>query len=155
MRPRSQAPPRRLPELTSTPGLTKRNALVGLALAASGVAATASGTQAVVTDPATLGARAADSPVTNRPTSPAASLRCAIHTVPTFDTAAIPLSSVTDGSPYVISCEDPTGHDVINQIALHDSAGPPGTARMGNEGAPSRTGFLTRCGSDQRVVGCR
>lgn len=82
MRPRSHAPPRRAPELTSTPWLTRR----------------------------------------------------------------------TDGSPYVISCEDHTGRDVIDQIALHSSAGPPGTVRIGIEGVRSRTFFLMRCGSDQRIV---
>jgi hypothetical protein len=120
MRPRSQAPPRRVPEMRSTPWLIKRKALVGLALAASGVAATAIGTHAVIADPATLRVRAADSPVTNRPRSPAGSLSCAIYTVPTLDAAAVPLSTVTEGSPYVIDCEDPTGHDVISQIALHN-----------------------------------
>jgi hypothetical protein len=120
MRPRSHAPPQRAPELTSTPWLTKRRALLGLALAASGVAATAIGTHALTNDPATPRVRAADSPVTNRPMSPAGSLSCAIYTVPTMDTAAIPLSTMTDGSPYVIDCEDPTGHDVINQIAVHN-----------------------------------
>jgi hypothetical protein len=110
-----------MPGNASVPRLTKCRAVLGLALATSGVAATASCTHALTSDSATVGVRgAASPPVIDQPMSTGGPLNCAMYNVPTLDIAAIPVSTLTEGSPYVIDCEDADGRAVINQIVIHN-----------------------------------
>lgn len=103
--------------MTSTPSLTKHQAITSLALLAGGAALGAVGTFALTNDPGAV--EAAADPAFDEPVSDNTPLSCTIYSVPTLDTSALPLSILTDGSPYVVVCQDSTGHEVINELFIH------------------------------------
>jgi hypothetical protein len=103
--------------MTSTPSVTKRRAITSLALLAGGAALGAVGTFALTNDAGAV--EAAADPVVDEAVGDNMPLSCTIYSVPALDTSALALLILTDGSPYVIVCQDSTGHQVINELFIH------------------------------------
>ena len=49
------------------------------------------------------------------------SVGCSTYSVPGLDVAPVPVSTLTDGVPYVIVCTDTHGNELINQVFIYAS----------------------------------
>lgn len=68
---------------------------------------------------------AAEPSSTHQPLGGGGLLTCAIYDVPSpVYGAPPPRSTLSDGAPYVILCEDSTGNEVVNELFIHQ---PPGS----------------------------
>lgn len=68
---------------------------------------------------------AAEPSSTYQPLGGGGPLTCAIYDVPSpIYGAPPPRSTLSDGTPYVILCEDSTGNEVVNELFIHQ---PPGS----------------------------
>lgn len=106
---------------TTRPGpgsRTRRPLLAGLAALVVGAALGAAGALAVTDGPSEVEA-ATVSATTERSVDTDGPVACSTYDVPSPESGAIARSTLVDGTPYVIVCDDAAGREVSSQMFVY------------------------------------
>lgn len=102
-----------------------RRVSVGLGLFAAGAVLGGFGTQQLDNDAEPVKA-AAEPSASYQAMSSDGPISCAIYDVPSIEHPALPArSTLSEGAPYVIVCEDSSGSEVLNELFVHEGNASP------------------------------